>query len=1036
MCSLALMIFGVFSLSRMGLELLPDLRFPLVTVVTVYPNADPHSVEEEVTRHIEGTLSTVAGLVHLESTSMENISVVVAEFGWGSPMAEIINQIQSNLDRIAFALPSDAERPIVLQIDPSQMPMMIIGFSSELPTEELSRLVHDAVRPAIEQIPGVAQVSVLGAAREQITVYYDSEALRENHLTPQMLQQIIWLQNVVVPAGPFVDDGVRYQTLAGNRLSSAEDVAGLALGPRRSFTTTTPGLGSLIPQLLHVRDVADVRNEVWRPEGHTRVNGQPALLLHVIKRAGANTVAVSNRVQEVLAELEADPSFPARIITVTDQALTITSSLRNVATSGLIGGLLAIAILYAFLRSWRNLLVICVAIPFSLLVTFLCLHLGGLTLNVMTLGGLALGVGLLVDNAIIVLENIHRLRREGLDPMRSAEEGASQIGPAVAAATLTTVVVFLPVVFTQSIAGHLFRELGITVSLAVGASLIVSMTLVPALASRLGGGRAASGGPERPSESALFDKFAQKYARSLRWSLKRPFLTGVVFIAISLSLVVLPGRLRTEFLPPSDGRLVTVSLELPAGTPMTRTEEVASRIEAHVSQLPEVMAVGSLIGDQGSSDTVDPLRATQAHTAQIVALLQPKHLRSRTAQEVAETIRGLVAHEEGDILVADDQTMESLGPRFVPGLTLEFRGPSLDRLNEFARRAAAELEAMGGFREIRSNAVESQPELFFKVNSGQALLAQLTAGQVGLALRNALTGIEATAIREDGRSIPIVLRPNPEEVQDRRALENMPILAQTSSAEPPPRVILERISQGIESSGAQTIHRVNRQRSVIVQARLDGIDLSEAERRGQAILSRLDMPWGYEARIAGIHSTLMDSFSDLALALLLAVALVYMVMAAQFESLRYPFVIMFTVPLASAGGLAALWAAGDSINVSSGIGLILLTGIAVNNGIVLIDRMNYMRARGLALHDAIVSAASVRLRPVLMTALTTILAMVPLALGFGEGSEIQRPLAIAVIGGMTLATALTLYIVPWGYRLLTRNPDVAGAASRAVDAQL
>lgn len=1061
MAVLTLVLFGAIALQSLSLDLLPDVELPIAAVITVYPGADPQTVEAVVTNPLEDLISTVPGLVRLRSTSAENVSIITAEFSWNADLNESLKALENNVAIGARLLPLGVEPPVVLPADPSQFPVMMVAVSGPGDAAELTRAVETYVKPRLQQVPGVAAVQVLGGAYEEIVVRYDSEELQNYGITPTLLYQVIAAQNVVVPAGSATDQGVRYNIRVGQELTDLEDLRNQPVAMRQAVPSPVPGLlaiGQAMP--VRLRDVAEVTITSQPREGATRVNGQPAVILRILKQSGANSVAVSRSVRTVLSELEQDANLSLAFYPLTDQADLIGASLGDLSTAAVIGAVLAVAVLLFFLRSVGSILVIGVAIPLSIAGALVIMRALGVTLNMMSLGGLALAVGMLVDNSIVVLENIVRHRRLGKGRIEAALSGASEIAGAIVASTLTTVVVFIPIFFVDSLAGILFRDTGIAVASSLIVSIAVALTVVPAAASRWIGRRRAvtlspaaslpSGESEIPGavgganleaaaaresghdeagapEEPLFHRKLRKaYLRALSAWTDRPAWTLAALALCLGAILFIPGRLETEFLPPTDGSLITVQLRMPPGWSAEETERHAAMIEAAILDLPEVATVATLVGDQGTQDLISRLTSLGPNEAQMIVVLEPKRARQRSAREIAEAIAAIERHPGIEIEIESDRTLAALGDDFYPGLTVEFSGPDLDVLHELAATWSELLASAGGFKHITSSVRQGAPELFFRVTerSFQGVLGggePLTAGQVGLALRHHLTGITATYVTLDGRRLPVVLRPSPEETASVDAIRafRVPGAQLTSSGAQP---ILDRIAVMTETESHGAIHHRDRVRVAQVRAELDSIGFAEAKAKAEALLSRLELPPGYEARITGIHQVIDDAVAELGWVLLVAVALVYAVMAAQFESLGQPLVIMLTVPLAAAGALVALWASGRALGVPSLIGIVLLAGIAVNNAIVMIDTVNRRRRAGADPREAILQGAVERLRPILMTAITSIFGLLPLALSLGNGSELQAPMAVAVTGGLVSSTVLTLFVIPGILALAARLP--------------
>lgn len=998
----ATVLAGVMAATGLGLDLYPELNLPYVTVATVYPNADPQTVEAEVTHLVEGVLATARGLRRIDSLSMENVSLVFAEFGWGTPIEETIAEIRARLGVLALTFPSGVQTPVVLRLDPNQFPTLLIGVSGSGDLLTVTDLALEVVQPRLERVPGVAQVAVLGGVEREIQVLYDSAKLREHGLTPAHLQQFLQLQNATVPAGVVEHNGVRYQTRVGNHFTSVQQIRDLVIGENR---LPVEGLAALWPPLLQVKDVAQVVEGVKPPTGYARMDGRPTVLLQVFKSSGANTVAVADGVRAALAELKS--ILPdADLTVIIDQSTAIRRSLESLVVFGLMGAAAVVLVLFLFLRTWRGMIVVALAIPLSVLLTLAALYLLRMNLNLMTLGGLALATGMVVDNAIIVLENIFRRRSQGEDPVSASIAGGQEMTAAIAAATLTTVAVFLPAALLDTFAGQLFKELGITVSLALGASLLIALTVVPSLAARLLRS-------SLPAAGAAWDSgaIARTYGRLLERILRRPGpLLGFVAV-LSLVTVGIVPLLDTEFLPKGYRRSIYITMETPPGTTLAETDAVARMAEERLKALHDIQHVATQVGEQRQEDVISLLGDYGPNTIQLIAFL-----RSPTSPERLPAVMAQIRETLADLPVARlavSDEWNSTTSVFSSAIVLQLSGRDVGTLQQLAADIRQRLQTHPAVGDVHIPYAAPQPELFLAVNQSRALIGGLTTAQISLAVRNALTGVEVTQVRENGRTIPVVLRPQPTETADLSRLLDYPVtspvvVSMTESS----AVRLANVVSVEEGTAPQAIRRIDGMRALEVQVRSAGGDLGATLAAVDEAIASLELPPGYEIRTAGIRQLINDSLSDLTRVLLWSLVLVYVVMAAQLETWRHPLIIMVTVPLAGSGAIWALWITGQKLGVASLVGLIMVGGIAVNNGIVLVDRFLQLRRQGADVHAAVVDAATSRLRPVLMTAVTTIAGMLPMAVTRGEGTEFQVPLAVAVIGGLLTATVLTLFVVP------------------------
>lgn len=1032
------LLLGILSLSRLELDLLPNLRLPVVAIVTAYPGAAPSAVEGEITTPVESAIATVAGLEQLESYSVENISVVVATFRWGVNASEAMNEIQAQLATLTATLPSEAMKPVVAKVDPRLFSLMTLGVTGSDSLSDLTQIAEDRLKPLLEQLPGVARVGVTAGAKPEISVLFKSEALRANNIPPVQLYELLQYQNALVPAGALEENGVRYNVRVGNPLTSVEDIRNLVVGEKKTTGLEAGGFAALIPQMLFMKDVADVVEDTSPQQAYARVNGKPALLLQVYKQAGASSVSVCQEVTRAIPRLSAATGTDVQVQVLGNQSEFIVSALANLRNAAIVGSLLAVGVLFLFLPSWRSILVVAISIPLSVITAIILMYVGKLSLNLLSLGGLALGIGRLVDDSIVVLENIVRHHRAGKSAQEAAELGASEVALAISASTLTTLVVFLPLAYLHSTAGQWFRDMAITVTFALLASLLVAVTVVPAVTAKFLDKQRRPANEKRQgassgetAESGWVARLQSSYARLLNQILHRPVWAWALAVALLGAGAMAPRHMPIELLPSVTSGAINVTLSLPPGTPTRITNAVAVEVEESIAAIDGIQLVWSQVGQQ-SDDIVQLLfGGAGGHVAKIHVLLQPAAQGRAATPAIAEEIRRRTADMNlagGRLAVSTERLTDSLGEAYASGATVHLRGQNLEVLEEQAAQVAQAMRDAGGFIEVATSVDERQPELIFTVDRTRALLGNMTTGVVGIMLRGALTGLEATRIQRNGESIPVVLRPQPEEIDGLGGLLNFSIQGIPTAGTPvPPSVRFGRVVTATESKGPVTIQHIDRVRTIAVKAGLDGIDLGEAQRRVGHILSGQEFPAGTSAHLAGVHDIISEALDELTWVLILAIVLVYIVMAAQFESFLYPLIIMLTVPLGMAGGLVVLRVTGQSVGVSSMMGLIILTGVATSNGIIMVDAVNRARHAGADVDQAIVEGALSRLRPILMTSLTTIIGLVPLAIGRGEGTELQRPLAIAFMGGMILTTGLTLFLVPSAYRTLTRRRRPLGA---------
>lgn len=1011
------LIFGIISLQRIGIDLLPDLNFPVAVVVTIYPGGAAQTIQQDVTIPIESALAGVSGLRSQDSFSMEDVSALVLQFDWGTDMLTTLDQIRNNLAQVTLTLPEGAQTPIVAQIDPNDFPLMLIGVTADnLSPVELTEQLR-RIQPQLEQVSGVAQVSLLGTSQEEIQVLFDPEHLNEIGLTPVILQQLIMYQNIVVPGGSVTADGVRYTTRAGSQISSVDELKDIIVGMKQGSGIL--GLGGLLPSLTYLSDVAEVTTHVAPREGITRYNGEDTVLIQIMRQSGANTVRVAENVKAAMAKIEEEhPQL--EFTTITDQSVFINQSIGSLASSGIIGGILAVAVLLLFLRSFSSIATIALSIPVSIIASFVLVYLSKLNLNLMTIGGMALGVGMLVDSSIVVLENIYRHLTLQPSTKLAAQQGAGEIAGALIASTLTTVVVFLPVIVLESLAGQLLREFGLTISYTLTASLLVSLTVLPILAVKFLKPTMVS---EQKADS-MFSKLRAKYIQLLEKALDRKAAIFVLVAALLVMAVLIYPRLDQEFLPSFDEGFLGVHAVLPAGLPLETVRDMVISIEDDLMQIPEVNAVSVQAGDQGELDVVSLVTGTGYGNAQFSITLVPHDQRQRKAKDLTNEVQNIMTkHGVLRANIYDSSIFGSAASTVLtPNLSIEIRGEDVAVLRSLAQELRSELDKIPGFREVQDSGFRPAQELFLNVDTSRSILGGFTAGQVGLGMRYATAGLKATDIQIGNRSLPVMLRPN-------SSINSLDDLLSTKITSPvsiaglgeDPILLNEVVEPEIQTTQSM-LQRNDRLPVIYVTGILDDLSLTQAVRHSREIIDKMEIPAGYHIRVGGLQDVIEESIGELTLALALAVALVFLVMAAQFESFSQPFIIMFTIPLALIGSLVGLWSVGGSLGIMSIIGIIVLAGIVVNNAIVLVDYINLKRRENpeISVRKAILEACQVRLRPILMTSITTIFGLLPVAIGYGVGAEFQRPLAATIMGGLITSTFLTLFVIPTVYEAFTR----------------
>jgi len=1011
MVTLMVVILGVAAMTHLRTDLLPNIELPTVTVRTEYEGASPEVMERLVTQILEEIIATVPGVVDLSSESSEGRSNVRVTFGWGNDIDTAALDVQATIEDEINELPDDVVRPRVSKFDVASFPVVLLGISSTLDPVELTTLVEEEIRYRFARVPGVAQVDLWGGFNRELRVELDPERLQALGLPLDLVLDSIRDANLDLPAGKIEEGRYEVTLRAPAEFGSLDQIRDTVLLKRGEST-------------VRLGQVARVEDTYERLTRIVRVNGERGLRVAIRKQADANTVEVSRRILEVIDQVNA--ALPqVRIVPVVNQGNFIERSLANVARSVLYGGSLAVLVLLFFLRNVRSTLVITLAIPISGVATLALIYFCGFTLNLMTLGGLALGVGMMVDSSVVVLENIFRRREEeGEDRRTAAVAGAGEVAKAIVASTITTLVIFVPVVFIEGVSGLLFRELAYVIIFALACSLLVSLSLLPMLASRMldpEHARPASGGPLRALAALagrFFDGLDATYRDFLRGVLRARLLTIAVAAALMGASLLLVPYIGSEFLPPTDEGEVQVTGEMEIGTRLDLVDLQARRMEEIVfAATPELVSSVTSVGATGRS-------VSAGAQGRIDLTLTPAQDRARSNDQVATDLRRAL---EGAIPGMEIRTRARKGQFLLErvlggdeGLNVEVRGFDLDTLALLAGRAADAVRGIRGVTDVRLSRVAGIPQQEIRIDRDKIADLGLSVRDVTEALETAVAGSRAGEYRVEGNSYRILVRLADAE---KRSLDEILDLTLTGRSGEP--VALRNLVSTVGSRGPVVIERKDQQRVVTVETNVAGRDAGSVARDMQAALAGIPRPVGYDIRVAGEYEEQQKAFGELLVSLALALVLVYMVLACQYESLRDPLVIMVSVPLAAIGVFVTLFLTDSTFNLQSYIGCIMLGGIVVNNAILLVDQAGRLRARGLGVRDAIVEAGRRRLRPILMTTLTTVLALVPLALGIGEGADAQAPLARAVVGGLAASTLITLALIPAVYSLF--HPEREGA---------
>jgi HAE1 family hydrophobic/amphiphilic exporter-1 len=1011
MVALMVVTIGAVSLSRLQIDLLPNIELPTLSIRTSYEGASPEVMERLVTQIIEEIVATVPGVEEMYSQSSEGSSSITVAFAWGTDIDTAALDVQAVLEDEINELPEEIVRPRVRKFDVNSFPVVLLGVSSRLDPVELTEIIENQIRYRFSRVPGVAQVDLWGGFDREVRVELEPERIMALGLPLNQVLSALRNANLDLPAGQIEQGRFEVTLRAPAEFTSLEQIRGTVVARREGGAVT---LGQ----------VAAVRDTYRKLDRIIRVNGERGVRVAIRKQAEANTVEVS---RAILAESErVNAAFPQlRVVPVINQGNFIERSIANVATSVLYGGGLAVFVLLFFLRDVRSTLVISLAMPISIIATFALIYFGGFTLNLMTLGGLALGVGMMVDSSVVVLENTFRRCQEECEaPEVAAVAGAGEVGPAIVASTLTTLVIFLPLVFVRGVSGVLFTEMAYVIIFALACALLVSFSLVPMLASKLLKAPEIQSAEQARARSrilawaeAAFNRLDRGYGNLLRGVLRHRLATLVAAGAVLATSLLLLPFIGTEFMPPSDEGEVRVSGEMEVGTRLGLVDAQTRRIEEIVyPAVPEAVSSVASVSSSG--------RRGSFAEGRIRLSLTPVARRDRSNLEIAADLRRRLAGEVAGMTVRVRAPQgQFLLERLVggdEGLTIEIRGFELDALEALAGRVAQVVAGVPGVTDVEVRQTAGTPQEEIRVDRAKVADVGLSARDVTEALETAVAGSKAGEYRVGGNSYRILVQLAEAE---KRTLEE--ILGLTLTTRGGDQVALRNLVSTRAGRGPVLIERKDQERIAVVRANLAGRAPGSAASEVRALLETIPRPAGYDLTVAGNLEEQEKAFGELVVSLLLALALVYMVMACQYESLRDPLVVMFSVPLAAVGVLAMLFFTGTTLNVQSYIGCIMLGGIVVNNAILLVDQAGRLRRQGLAVAEAVAEAGRRRLRPILMTTLTTILALMPLALGLGEGTDAQAPLARAVVGGLAGSTLITLVLIPVIYSLFYRRAGEA-----------
>jgi HAE1 family hydrophobic/amphiphilic exporter-1 len=1001
MVFIAVILFGVIAINMLPRDVLPEIEFPTLTVVTVYPGASAEVVEDQVTRPLETVLAATENLRSIKSVSKENVSFITMRFNWGVDVNEASNSARDNIELVKRRLHRDVHQPVILKVNSSMIPVIAYGIQATDNYYNLYDIIEDEIATPLRKVEGVGTVVTIGAPERQIRVEVDPFKMEAYGLTVSQISNILKAENLSIPGGNIKVSSRDFSISVTGEIHRVDEINNIVLP-------------SILGKPVRVRDVATVVDDYKESNAYARTGEKRSVAFFVQKQSGTNTLEVAKAVRAEMEQVKEFLPEDVEVLEIVDSSDIVVRSINNLSSTLWWAGFFVILVVFVFLRQWRSSLIIMLTMPVSLVVAFVYMLLADYSINIFSLMSIVIAIGMVVDNAIVVLENITRHMEQGSKPRQAAIFGASEMGMAISASTLTTICVFLPLLFMGGIVGVLFKQLAVLTTITLIASLLTALSITPMLASRLlqpiKRGSKPKGKIFQWSEK-VFETMEAFYKKTLGWVVYHKTFTIVITVLIFAITLFMGSRIGTDYIPEFDSGDVSVQFEMEIGTSAQETERIARRIE-HImlEEIPEMQSQFTIVGqtEDGALTTVG-FREGKNIGSLVVRMGRPEE-RDRSAWEAANAVRRRIEQEVPEVAsftVHGGSLFSSALLGNVKPIEVEITGHDFDRLNESALHIEKELRKIAGVANIENTIDPGKAEYEISIDKEKTSDLGLNSAMIAMQVRQSIYGAEAGEFNETGNEYDIVVRYAPEFRSSPHDLDNIIIGNLTGQKFP-----LREIATIKQVSGPLEIHREEQQRIVKVTADLDGISLGEATTRVQQMLNQLPHEQGVSVELSGQITDQGSSFASLRLIFLAGILLVYMVMAAQFESLKDPFIIIFAIPFSVIGIVWAFVVTGLTLSVVTFIGAIMLLGIVVNNGIVLVDYTNLLRKRGYKLIDAVLEGGRSRLRPVLMTSFTTILGMVPMALSTGMGAEMWSPLGITIIGRLLVSTIITLVIIP------------------------
>jgi HAE1 family hydrophobic/amphiphilic exporter-1 len=1010
LCFVTVIILGLFSLAKLPIDLYPDIDTNTLMVITMYPGASAEDIEQNVTKPLENSLNSVEHLKHITSNSRENTSVITLEFEYGYDIDVLTNDVRDKLDMVKSMLPDDSENPIIFKFSTDMIPICLLSVQAKESMPGLYKILDDAVANPLARVDGVGTVSISGAPKREVHVYCDPARLEAYNLSVEQISNIIGAENRNVPGGSFDIGSNTYALRVQGEFDETQELANIPVGSHE---------GSIV----YLKDVAKIEDSLEERTQQTYNSGKEGAMIVIQKQSGANSVQISEKVMKMLPKLQKNLPSDVKLGVIVDTSDNIRNTIASLEETVLYALLFVMIVVFVFLGRWRATMIIVITIPVSLIASFIYLFATGNTLNIVSLSALSISIGMVVDDAIVVLENVTTHIERGADPKQAAVHGTNEVAISVIASTLTLIAVFFPLTLVTGMTGVLFRQLGWMVTIMMIISTTCALSLTPMLCSLwLKRNPKHSKFYEKfymPIERAL-DKFDDGYASLLRLVVGHKTVTIIVCLGIFVGSIFLMKFVGTEFFPTQDNSRIGVNLELPIGTRVEIAQDATSRLDSlwRSKYKDEILVCNYTVGPASSDNTFASLSDNGSHIVSMNVRLVDPGDRKRNIREIADDMRRDIAEQFPEFKKAQVNVGGGRGQGMGGQSTVDFEiyGYDFTETDSVARQLSQILKGIPGTADVNISRSDYQPEYQVDFDREKLALYGLNMQTVAYYLRNRINGATASQFREDGEEYDIKVMYDPDYRTKISDIENIVIYSSTGQP-----VRLKELGKVVERFTPPTIERKDRERLITVSAVVDGVPLSQVVTSAQAKIDAMHIPAGISIGLAGSYEDQQDSFSDLMMLGVLIILLVYIVMAAQFESLTYPGIIMTSLLFAFSGVFLILWITGHTLNVMSMIGAIMLIGIVVKNGIVLIDYITLNRERGMSIRSAVIDGGRSRLRPVVMTTLTTILGMVPMACGTGEGAEMWRPMGTAVIGGLTFSTILTLLFVPVLYCVFAHN---------------